>query len=468
MNLLDPMIQENPKIRIAVIDKDEPGGICLARGCIPSKLLLYPAEIVRTAEKGRDIGVSAEVKVDFPKIMKRMRTLIDADISSIREGLSTSPNVDYYHSSAEFVAPYTLQVADETMTAKQFFLCTGSRTTIPPIKNIEKVGYLTSDSVLGLTSLPASIVIIGGGYIAAEYGHFFSSMGSRVSIIGRNKQFLPGYEPEVALVARRELERHMTIATNCEVVEIGEKDRMKVLTTRNRESGETSEVEAEQVLIAVGREPLNDILHPERAGIKTGAGGWIAVDEHLQTNQPNIWALGDADGRYLLQARRELRVAGGLLQRGAEEEAEDGLPRSAHAVFTYPEIAGVGQTEKEAIEELGEDDVAIGFYLYENTAKGEAMDAKEYFVKAVVQRSTMKILGAQIVGPQASVLVQEIVNVMYTPDRHASVVNRAMHIHPALSEVVEHAFLSLVPPRDYHHMLGHLGLETGEDYHHHE
>jgi dihydrolipoamide dehydrogenase len=468
MNLLDPMIQENPGIRIAVIDKDEPGGICLTRGCIPSKLLLYPAEIIRTSEKGRGLGVTAEIRVDFPKIMKRMRTLIDADISSIREGLSTSPNIDYYHASAEFVAPYTLQVADETMTAKQFFLCTGSRATIPPIKNLEKVGYLTSDTVLGLTKLPASIAIIGGGYIAAEYGHFFSSMGSRVTIIGRNKQFLPGYEPEAALVARRELEQHMTIATNCEVVEISEKDGRKLLKARNREGGEAFEVEAEQVLLAVGREPLNDILHPERAGIKVGAGGWIAVDEHLQTSQPNVWALGDADGRHLFKhvANYESQVVyyNAVLKKMLSADYH-AVP---HAVFTYPEVAGVGQTEREAVEHLGEEDVAIGFYLYENTAKGEAMDAAGYFVKAVVQRSTMKILGAQIVGPQASVLIQEIVNVMNTPEQSASVVNRAMHIHPALTEVVERAFLSLASPSDYHHMLGHLGLETGEDDHHHE
>ncbi len=309
-NLLDPMIQRNPKIKIAAIDKDEPGGICLTRGCIPSKLLLYPAELVRTLEKGNDLGVSAEVKVDFPKIMRRMRTLVDRDINSIREGLSTSPNIDYYHASAEFVAPYTLQVADETIRGKQLFLCTGSRTAIPPIENLEKVGYLTSDSVLRLTRLPASIAIIGGGYIAAEYGHFFSSMGSTVTILGRNSQFLPGYEPEVALVARRELERHMTIITNREVVEAGEKDGVKTLKAKDNESGEISVVEAEEVMVAAGRESLVDILHPERAGITTGPGGWIAVDEYMQTSQPNVWALGDADGRYLFKhvANYESRV----------------------------------------------------------------------------------------------------------------------------------------------------------------
>src|SRR5271170_3969039 len=144
MNLVDPMIQENPEIKIAVIDKDEPGGICLTRGCIPSKLLLYPAELVRSVEAGNELGVSAVVTVDFPFIMRRMRRLIEADINSIRQGLSSSPNIDYYHSTAEFVSPYTMKVGDETIRGKMFFLCIGSRTATPKIKGIEEAGYLTS------------------------------------------------------------------------------------------------------------------------------------------------------------------------------------------------------------------------------------------------------------------------------------------------------------------------------------
>jgi len=260
----------------------------------------------------------------------------------------------------------------------------------------------------------------------------------------------------------------MTVITNREVVEAGEKDGVKTLKARDSEGGETSEIRAEEIMVAAGRESLADILHPERAGVATGPGGWIVVDEYMQTSQPNIWALGDADGRYLFKhvANYESQVVyyNAVLKKRMKADYH-AVP---HAVFTYPEVAGVGQTEKEAIQQHGEEDVVIGFYQYENTAKGEAMDAKDYFVKAVVQRSSMRILGAQIVGPHASVLIQEIVNVMYTGERSASVVNRAMHIHPALSEVVQRAFQSLIPPGDYHHMLGHLGLEVHEDGHHHQ
>jgi mycothione reductase len=459
MNLVDPMIQENPEIRIAVIDKDDPGGICLTRGCIPSKLLLYPAELVRTIEAGEGLGVSAVVKVDFERVMNRMRTMIETDIESIREGLSTSPNIDYYRASAEFVSPYTMSVSGETITSRQIFICSGSRTTIPPIINLEKVGYLTSDTVLKLSKLPASVSIVGGGYIAAEYGHFFSCMGAAVTIIGRNPQFLPGYEPEISLVARRALEKHMTIVTDREVVEAETRGGLKVLRARDRSSGTYAEFAAEEVLIASGRQSMSDLLHPERSGIRTDRDGWIEVDEHLQTSQPNIWALGDADGKYLFKhvANYESQV----VYRNAVLKSPLAVDYHAvpHAVFTYPEVAGVGVNEREAISKYGEADVLIGFYQYENTAKGEAMGAKDYFVKALVQRTGERVLGAQIVGPYASVLIQEVIDAMNTPGQSVSSIRRSMHIHPAMTEVVERAFLSLSEPSEYHHMLGHLGLE---------
>jgi mycothione reductase len=467
MNLVDPMVQENPDIRIAVIDKDEPGGICLTRGCIPSKLLLYPAELVRSLEDGEELGVSATVSVNFQFIMDRMRRLIKADIDSIRRGLSSSPNIDYYHATAEFISPYTMKVGDETIHGKMFFLCIGSRVAIPKIKGLEQSGYLTSDTVLGLARLPKSILIVGAGYIAAEYGHFFSAMGSEVTIIGRNPQFLPEEEPEIARVAMEELGKHVKLMCSREVIEVSEKAGMKLVTARDGHTGEMHTFEAEALMLASGRESLSDILHPEKSGVNTAHGGWIAVNEYLETSQPNIWALGDADGKHLFKhvANYESQVV--YYNAVLKQKVKVDYHAVPHAVFTYPEVAAVGMTEKEALASIDPEDVLIGFYEYENTAKGEAMNAKRYFVKVIVEGSTMKVLGAHIVGPHASVLIQEIVNVMYTGERSAEAISGAMHIHPALSEVVERAFQALYPPEQYHHVLVHAGLEEpGPDHHH--
>ena len=457
ISIVEAMISENPKVRAAVIDKDEPGGICLTRGCIPSKLLLYPAELVRIIEKARTFGIDSEIKkVDFKKVMERMRHIILGDINSIREGLSQSKHVDYYPEAAEFVAPYTLKVGKETITAKMIILGTGSKPAVPPIKGLEKTGYLTSDTILGISELPESIVIVGGGYIAAEYSHFLSSMGAKVTVIGRNPQFIPEEEPEVSALAQRELEKHLTIYTNHEVQEakITSKGK-KMLVAVNRESKEKLEVTADELLIATGRSSLSDVLHPEKAGIKTDGHGWIVVDEYLETSQPNVWALGDANGKYPFKhvANHEASVV--YHNAVLKQKMKADYHAVPHAVFMYPEIASVGLGEREAIAKFGEGKLLIGFYRYEDTAKGEAMDAKDYFVKVIVEPGTMKILGAHIIGLYASVLIHEIIPLMYTKEQSAKPITSSMHIHPALSEVVDRAFRSLMPPEHYHHLIEH-------------
>jgi len=457
MNPIDTLIQKNPNMKIAVIDKDDPGGICLTRGCIPSKILLYPAELVRTIERAGKFGIDVNVeKINFETVMERMRTLIYEDINMIREGLSHSENINYYPDVAEFTAPYKLKVGDDTITSKMIFLCTGSKPKIPPIKGLEKVGYHTSDTVLKTNQLPKSLAIVGGGYIAAEYGHFFSAMGSKVTVIGRNPQFLPKEEPEVSALAKKELQKHMTIITNHEVRE-AEKTLMgkKKLVAVDRENGKKMEITAEEILVAVGRGPNTDILHPERGKIKTDENGWIIVNEYLETSQPNVWALGDANGKYLFKhvANYESLVVyyNAILKRRVKVDYH-AIP---HAVFSYPEVASVGLREREAIEKYGKDKVLIGIQRYQDTAKGEAMGVKNYFVKVIVEKGTMRILGAHIIGPQASVLIQEIINLMYTPKQSAEPIIYGMHIHPALSEVIERAFRSLMPPEQYHHVIEH-------------
>src|SRR4030043_82361 len=233
--LVEAMIQNKPDIKVAVIDKDTPGGICLTRGCIPSKLLIYPADLVRTVEKSREFGIQAEIKrIDFEAIMKRMRSIINRDINIIRNGLSSSKNIDFYADQAEFTAPYTLKVGNETITSKMIFLSTGSKPSIPPIEGLQETGYLTSDTILQISQLPRSVTIIGGGYIAAEYGHFLSAMGSKVTIIGRNPQFIPEEEPEISALAKRELQKRVTILTNHEVRKAETTPEGKKLTVVNR------------------------------------------------------------------------------------------------------------------------------------------------------------------------------------------------------------------------------------------
>jgi len=457
MYVVDGMMQRNPDIKVAVVDKDEPGGICLTRGCIPSKILLYPAEVIRTVEGAGIFGIDVDLrKIDFAKVMKRMRNIIDGDIESIRQGLNSTPNIDYYHATAEFISPYTLKIGNATIRSKMILLSIGSESTIPPIHGLKEAGYHTSDTILYITKLPESIAVVGGGYIAAEYGHFLSAMGSNVTIIGRNPQFLPQEEPEVSAIARRELEKHMTILTNSEVIQAEKTpSKRKRLIAVERTTGEKKTIEAHEILIAAGRGPVKDI-HPERAGIKTDERGWIQVNEYLETSLPNVWAFGDAKGKHMFKHVGNYESTLVYYNAVLGQKIPVDYHAVPHAVFTYPEVASVGLREEEAIERVGAERVLIGFKRYEDTAKGEAMAVKDYFVKVILERENLRILGAHIIGPYASTLIQEIINLMYAPDQSAKPLLQAMHIHPALSEVVQRAFQSPMTPEQYRHQLRHM------------
>lgn len=454
MNVVDAMLRRDPKLKVAVIDKDESGGICLTRGCIPSKILLYPAELVRLTEKANELGVQTEVKkIDFSSIMNRMRTLIHKDIEGIERALSHSENIDYYRDVAEFVAPYTLKVGGELIASKMIFLCTGSKAIIPEVDGLEDTGYLTSDTVLKLERLPKSIAVIGGGYIAAEYGHFFSAMGSDVTIIGRNPRFLPDEEPEVSEAAKEELSRHMTILTNHVVVKSERVNASKRLTAIDKSTNKKVQVEAEEILVAAGRGPMNDILHPERGKIDTTKDGWIKVNEYLETNQSGIWALGDADGRYMYKhvANYESEVL--FYNAVLKKKVKVDYRAVPHAVFTYPEVASVGMREKEAIKRYGKEKILIGYCRYKDTAKGEAMAARNYFVKLIVKSDDYTILGAHAFGSYSSILIHDVIIAMYSHSASIHPILQAMYIHPALNEVVQRAAGNLMSVDEYHIML---------------
>jgi dihydrolipoamide dehydrogenase len=376
--------------------------------------------------------------------MDRMRKLIREDIEAIRNGLESS-ELDYYPAKAEFVEPYVLKVGDLKIKSKKIILCSGSKPLIPPIRGLKDVGYLTSDTILKVDDLPGSIGVIGGGYVAAEYGYFLSAMGAEVTVFGRNPYFLPQEEPEISHAAKKEFLRYMEIVTNHEVVEVRKDGDKKVIVARDLGSGKVRLGEFDEILVAAGRASNSDILHPERGGIETDNAGWIKVNEYLETSKPGVYALGDANGRYLFKhvANYESVIVFQNAFLGRKVKVD--YSKVPHAIFTSPEIAGVGMGESEAVKKFG-DRVLIGFYRYEETAKGMAMGAKDYFVKVILTRDG-RILGAHIFGPYASILIHEIIALMGVDAKLQQF--HAMHIHPSLSEVVERALYNLMPVEHY-------------------
>ena len=455
MNIVQAVLQSDPDARIAVIDKDPPGGICLTKGCIPTKILVYPAQVLQTLEAAGALGIDVDVRgVDFNKIMDRMRQAVEPEIEQIRKGLQAHQNIDYFPHSAAFVAPGRLQVGGETITAPKILLCTGSRPLIPPVRNLSAIAYHTSDTILQVDRPPEHLAILGGGYIAAEFGHFFAAMGTKVAIIGRNPQFLPEEEPEVSALARSVLSRRMEIVTGWEVVSVengaGGKKR---LMAESVDARKTRTFEADELLLAAGRVSNADLLAPEKGGVEVDGNGWIRVDDRLETTQKGVWAFGDATGRHMFKhaANFESRIV--YYNAFLGQDLRTGSLAVPHAVFTVPEIASVGMTEAAAVAADGEDGVLIGFQRFRDTAKGDAMNIGDDFVKLVVEAERGKILGAHIVGHEAALLIQEIVTLMYSASPTVLPITDGMHIHPALSEVVERAADNLMPPAEYHERL---------------
>ncbi len=432
---------EGPPPKVAVIEKDPPGGICLTRGCIPSKLILYPAEQISKIEEAKKFGIDVQIKgIDFSYIMDRMRKKIGKDIHDIEKGLYNNKHIDFYPYVGTFVDEYTMKIKDEVIHGKKIILCSGSRSLIPPIKGLEKTHYLTSESFLQLKELPKKIVVIGGGYIAAEYGFFLSKMGADVTIVGRNPQFVPGEEPKISLLLKHKLSKNIKIHTGYEVISTVEKKGKKMVSAKKYD-GEIIRIFADDILVATGRESNSDILRPENTGVDVDKNGWIKVNDYMETSKSNIWALGDAIGKHMFKhvANHEAEV----VYRNAfgnNKKIKVDYHAVPHAIFTYPEVASVGMKEKEAKERT---DVLIGHQKYEDTAKGDAMEVEDCFVKVIVEKGTYRILGVHIIGPQASILIQEIINLMYTAAENMIPIYKGMHIHPALSEVVQRAFSNL-------------------------
>jgi len=374
--------------------------------------------------------------------MERMRKSVKKSHERMKKSMEKAEEFDYYDGEANFIGDYTLEVKGQTIKGKAIFIVSGARPLIPPIKGVESIEYLTNESALQLTERPESMIIVGGGYIAAEFAHFFEAMGTQVTIVQRNKRLVPEEEPEISELLRTALSRRMKVLTGTEAVEVRQTGKVVTVTAKERDSGKQIELTAHSLLIAAGRKSNADVLMVQSTGVKTDERGYIIVDDFLETTKKDIWAFGDAIGKKMFRhsANHEAELVWHNAIHGKKSRMN--YLTVPHAVFSYPEIASVGLTDEQAIKLMGKHEVLVGRAMYADVARGEAMMETEGFTKAVVHRKSGKILGYHIIGPQASVLIQEVVNAM-AADGNLWSVAKGMHIHPALSEVVLKAFARL-------------------------
>ncbi|MFG3308885.1 mycothione reductase [Streptomyces wuyuanensis] len=431
---------ENAHLRTAVVEPDRFGGTCLNRGCIPSKMFVVTADAVEGARAAARLGVDATVdRVDWKavrdRVFGRIDPLHDSAVNYRREH-----GVDVYTEEGRFVAPKVLRVGAEQLTADTFVVAVGSRPVVPDVPGLDTVSFHTSDTVMRIDEVPASMVVLGGGFVAAEFSHVFGSFGTDVTIVQRGPRLLTSEDEQVSARFTELASLRHRVLLDTAVASVAQ-DGDGVAVTVNGPDGDQV-LRAETLLVCVGRRPNTDRLGAAAGGLELDEHGHIAADDSYRTSVPGVWALGDVVNHFQLKhmANAESRIVRHNMAHPEDLRTLTGRV-APHAVFTSPQIAAVGLTEQEARRR------GIAYLVsvrdYADTAYGWALEDTTSFVKVLADPQERTILGAHVIGPQAATLIQPLIQAMALGQTVDQVAREALYIHPALTEAVEQALLGL-------------------------
>ena len=429
--------------QIAILEKGTCGGTCLNVGCIPTKMFVHTADQAATPANAKKLGVDATLDaVHWPEIRDRIFNRIDAIAEGGRNWRANeNANVTLYEGTATFEDAHTINTGTgERITADRIVIAAGGRPRIPDVADLDTTGFHTSDTIMRIDELPESLIILGSGFIASEFAHVFSSFGVKVTVIARSNLLLRHEDLEIAErfteIAKQKWDVRLQRKTiRAEKTATGVKLHME-----GPDGAET--VEAAQLLVATGRRPNTDLLNADNAGIETHPDGRIKVDEYQRTSQPHIFALGDISSAHQLKhvANHEARVVKHNLLNPDDQIKSDHRFVPA-AVFSSPQIASVGLTEEQAKAEGIR--YVTASQAYASIAYGWAMEDTTGFAKLLADPATGQLIGAHIIGPQASTVIQPLIQAMSFGLDAKSMAKGQYWIHPAMPEVVENALLNL-------------------------
>ncbi|WP_020657554.1 mycothione reductase [Amycolatopsis benzoatilytica] len=437
-------------LRTAIVEKGVFGGTCLNVGCIPTKMFVYAADVAATPAGSSRFGVDEELTaVRWPDIRDRIFGRIDPIAeggAEYRKNHEDNRNVDVYQGEGRFTGKKELSVsfADgrpaEVLTADRFVLAAGGRPVIPDVPGLAETGYYTSDTIMRLDALPERIVVLGGGYIAAEFAHVFASFGVAVTVVNRSGALLRQEDHDVSTRYTELAAQRFDVRLNRKTLRARRTDNGVALDLEGPRGAEI--VEADLILVATGRTPNSDLLDVAATGVATTERGHVVVDDYQQTSVEGIYALGDLSSPLELKhvANHEARVVQhNLLHPDDRIKADHRFV--PHAVFTSPQVASVGLTEREATER------GVSFVVskqdYAGIAYGWAMEDTTGFAKLLADPATGQLLGAHIIGPQASTVIQPLIQAMSFGLDARSMARGQYWIHPAMPELIENALLNL-------------------------
>jgi mycothione reductase len=427
--------------RIAIIERGPFGGTCLNRGCIPSKMLVYAADVAESVRTAGRYGIRAELLgVDWPAVRDRVFDRTDRASEETLEARRQS-GVDVYVGEARFVEPRVLEVDGQRVRGERVVVAAGSRPTVPEIAGLAGVPFHTTDTIMRVDALPRSMVIVGGGAVAAELGHMFGAFGTDVTIVEQEAMLLSALDDDVArqFTARARERFDVRVSTKVTRVERTEPG----VAVHLEHDAESSVVEAEVLLLAVGRTPNTDVLDAAAGGLALDDRGKVVTDDAFATNVPGVWAIGDLTNRIELKhlANAEMRIAMENILHG-NNTRRDAFAILPSAVFADPQIGTVGPTER-ALREAGKPYVAARSD-YADAAFGWALEDTTGFAKLIADPATRRLLAAHVVGPQAATLVQPLVQAMFLDNTVDQLAKGVLYVHPAAPEIISQALLKLV------------------------
>jgi len=423
-------------LKVAAIEKDRLGGTCLNRGCIPSKMLIHPADVaIEIKEAFRfDIHNNPQLNVNFAKLVGRISQTVDADSDKIESSYKNHPNISFFRGKAKFAENKVIEINNERITADKIFIAAGTRPAIPDIPGLAGTPFMTSTEALRNTTLPSSMIIIGGGYIGCEIGHAYGAFGTKTIFLVRSK-LLRAQDAEIAAEFQKVFSHYHDVRLGAVPTRVEYSNN--TFSVHYTQDGKDSCVSAQTLLIATGITSNADTLDLINTDIELQPGNFIKVNEYLETNVAGVFAMGESIGKYFF--RHSVNFEGEYLFDyvfGGKPKSPINYPPMPHAVFTHPQVAGVGATEEE-LKTKGIDYV-VGLNPYKSSAMGMALLSDHGFCKILVERKSRRILGGHIIGPEASNMVHMIIAYM---NMNATLDDmlRTIYIHPALPEIVRNA-----------------------------